>query len=82
VLLDDGKTAPAKVKAVSQAPYNYSVTIHEGRKRQVRRMLASVGHQVMQLKRVRLGGLWLGPLKEGEVKALTAREAGKALKNP
>ena len=82
VLLEDGMTAPAKVKAVSRAPYNYSITIHEGRKRQIRRMLASLGHQVVELKRVRLGSLRLGELKVGEVRAMGAGEAGKALKNP
>jgi len=82
VELDDGRTAPARVKPVSQPPYNYSITIHEGRRRQVRRMLASLGHQVVELKRVRLGSLYLGNLKEGEVRALSAIEARRALKNP
>jgi 23S rRNA pseudouridine2605 synthase len=77
--LDDGLTAPAGVRQVSEAPYNYSITIHEGRKRQVRRMLAALGHQVRALKRVRLGNLKLGGLKEGEARALSAAEAGKAL---
>ena len=82
VVLEDGLTAPANVKAVSQAPYKYSVTIHEGRKRQVRRMLAALGHQVVELKRVRLGSLWLGGLREGEARAMSVGEAGKALNNP
>lgn len=77
--LDDGPTAPAGVRQVSEAPYNYSVTIHEGRKRQVRRMLAALGCPVLALKRVRLGKLRLGSLKEGEARPLTAAEAGKAL---
>ena len=77
--LDDGLTAPAGVRQVSEAPYNYSVIIHEGRKRQVRRMLAALGCPVLALKRVRLGNLRLGGLKEGEARALTAAEAGKAL---
>ena len=77
--LDDGLTAPAGVSSVSEAPYNYSITIHEGRKRQVRRMLAVLGCPVLVLKRVRLGNLKLGSLKEGEVRALSAAEAGKAL---
>jgi len=76
---DDGPTAPAGVRQVSEAPYNYSITIHEGRKRQVRRMLAALGCTVLALKRVRLGGLRLGGLKEGETRALSAAEAEKAL---
>jgi 23S rRNA pseudouridine2605 synthase len=77
--LDDGLTAQAGVSSVSEAPYNYSITIHEGRKRQVRRMLAALGCPVLALKRVRLGNLKLGSLKEGEARALSAAEAGKAL---
>ena len=77
--LDDGLTAPAGVRQVSEAPYNYSVIIHEGRKRQVRRMLAALGCPVLALKRVRLGNLKLGSLQEGEARALSAAEAGKAL---
>jgi 23S rRNA pseudouridine2605 synthase len=76
---DGGLTAPARVSKVSEAPYNYSITIHEGRKRQVRRMLAALGCPVLALKRVRLGSLRLGSLKEGEARALSAAEAGKAL---
>jgi 23S rRNA pseudouridine2605 synthase len=79
LMLEDGLTAPAGVSKVSETPYNYSVTIHEGRKRQVRRMLAALGYPVLALKRVRLGNLKLGSLKEGEARALSAAEAGKAL---
>lgn len=80
VTLDDGDTAKAVVKELKgNEYYNYSITIHEGRKRQVRRMFASLGHQVRALKRVRMGGLWLGQLKVGEVKNLTKEEAYKAL---
>lgn len=77
--LDDGPTAPAGVRQVSEAPYNYSITIHEGRKRQVRRMLAALGCPVLALKRVRLGNLRLGSLKEGETRILSAAEVEKAL---
>ncbi|MCX5994895.1 MAG: pseudouridine synthase, partial [Chloroflexi bacterium] len=58
--------------------FNYSITIHEGRKRQVRRMFESIGHTVLTLKRVRLGSLNLGKLKEGEIRELSAKEV-KAL---
>lgn len=75
IKLEDGKTSPAKIKAVvSRPPYNYSLTIHEGRKRQVRRMFERLKHPVIDLKRVRIGGLRLGNLKEGEAKRLNTGE--------
>lgn len=72
--LEDGKTSPARVRPVSSNGYNYAVTIHEGRKRQIRRMFASLGYRVLELKRVRLGPLRLGDLEEGETRHLTATE--------
>jgi len=74
ILLDDGMTSPARIREVTIKPYNYSLTIHEGRKRQVRRMFARLGYRVLALKRVRTGNLTLGELKEGAVRELTARE--------
>jgi len=72
--LEEGRTSPATVREVRRPPYNYSITIHEGRKRQLRRMLAAIGRPVLALKRVRLGGLKLGGLREGACRELTARE--------
>jgi len=72
--LEDGPTHAAIVKEVESPPFNYSITIREGRKRQVRRMFGSLGHPVLVLKRVRLGSLNLGKLKEGEIRELSARE--------
>jgi 23S rRNA pseudouridine2605 synthase len=69
--LDDGKTSPAKVKVSKYPSFSYSVTIHEGRKRQVRRMFAALGYRVLELKRVRLSNLRLGTLPEGEIRELT-----------
>lgn len=74
VKLDDGVTAPARVREVSFPPYGYSITIHEGKKRQVRRMFAALGYMVKELKKVRQGGLCLGSLKEGETRELDAGE--------
>jgi len=79
ILLDDGMTSPAKIREVSVKPYNYSLTIHEGRKRQVRRMFARLGYRVLALKRIRIGNLTLGDLKEGEVRELTTREIAQLL---
>ena len=75
ITLEDGKTSPASVREVtSTPPFNYSITIHEGRKRQVRRMLACLGYRVLALKRVRMGNLKLGNLKEGEIRELSRKE--------
>jgi 23S rRNA pseudouridine2605 synthase len=75
VELDDGRTAPARVKRLG--PDRVEITIHEGRKRQVRRMLEAVGHPVIALERVRFGPLWLGKLEEGRHRRLTAAEIEK-----
>ena len=74
VLLEDGMTHPARLKGISAAPFNYSITIHEGRKRQVRRMFERLGHPLLALKRERIGGLRLGDLKEGEARRLVPAE--------
>jgi 23S rRNA pseudouridine2605 synthase len=79
ILLEDGMTHPATIKDITHPPYNYSVTIHEGRKRQVRRMFERLHHTVTALKRMRIGILMLGELKEGEVRLLTAREISTLL---
>ncbi len=78
--LEDGLTHPAVVREVNDPQFNYSITIHEGKKRQVRRMFDSVGHPVQALKRVRLGNLRLGKLKEGEFRELSAQEIKALLK--
>jgi 23S rRNA pseudouridine2605 synthase len=74
IKLEDGVTYPVVVKETKIPPFNYSLITHEGKKRQVRRMLANLGYQVMALKRVRLGTLKLGNLKEGDTRELTHEE--------
>ena len=74
IKLEDGITAPAKIKEVRAAPFNYSLTIHEGKKRQIRRMFAHLGYRVLALKRIRMGNLTLGTLQEGQTRQLMARE--------
>ncbi|MCX6005637.1 MAG: rRNA pseudouridine synthase, partial [Chloroflexi bacterium] len=76
-----GMTYPAVVKEVSDAAYTYSITIHEGRHRQVKRMFDSLGREVKALKRVRIGRLMLGNLEEGGIKKLSSREIGLLLQN-
>ncbi|HEY6085910.1 MAG TPA: pseudouridine synthase, partial [Nitrospira sp.] len=77
VRLEDGMTGPAAVKKIKKAEQNswLEITIREGRKHQVRRMLESVGHPVIKLIRVKMGPLLLGNLEPGEFRFLTDREA-------
>jgi 23S rRNA pseudouridine2605 synthase len=79
IRLEDGLTHPARVNEISIPPFNYSITIHEGRKRQIHRMFERVGHPLLALKRVRIGGLRLSSLKEGEVRRLTRAEINALL---
>lgn len=72
VTLDDGPTAPARVRRV--APDVLELTIHEGRKRQVKRMCDAVGHPVRRLERIGFGPLTLGDLAAGAHRALTTDE--------
>ena len=78
VKLEDGWTAPAKVRFLSHSSQDNTsrveLTIHEGRKRQVRRMLKAVGHRVIHLIRVRFGFLTLEGLSKGEFRELTDEE--------
>jgi 23S rRNA pseudouridine2605 synthase len=72
VELEDGRTAPAQVRRVSAD--TLQITIHEGRKRQVKRMCEAVGHPVKRLERIRLGPLELGDLPRGRWRKLTGPE--------
>lgn len=72
VELEDGVTAPARVRRL--APDLLELTIHEGRKRQVRRMCEAVGHPVTQLERVAIGPLTLGTLRPGSYRRLAPDE--------
>ena len=77
IRLEDGLTQPAKVKPIGKTEGDNSwveITIHEGRKRQVRRMLERVGHPVMKLKRTSIDGIKLGALEPGGLRPLTVRE--------
>ena len=72
VALDDGVTAPARVRRVGLD--RLEITIHEGRNRQVRRMCEAVGHPVRSLRRVAIGPLELGSLAPGGYRRLTKPE--------
>lgn len=72
VQLDDGPTAPAEARLLRSGVLE--LTIHEGRKGQVRRMLEAVGHPVQRLQRTGFGSLTLGRLAEGSHRRLTEAE--------
>ncbi|MGM9985985.1 MAG: pseudouridine synthase [Bacillaceae bacterium] len=78
IMLEDGKTAPAKVKVLKfdkkKGQCIVEITIHEGRNRQVRRMFDAIGCPVMKLKRERLSFLDLQGLRPGEFRPLTPHE--------
>ncbi len=80
VELEDGMTAPARVDAVrttQRGDTSFLITIHEGRNRQIRRMLEAVGHRTLRLKRERFGPLSLGTLAPGEWRKLSDEEIKK-----
>jgi 23S rRNA pseudouridine2605 synthase len=72
VELEDGVTRPAHVRRISGA--QIELVLHEGRNRQVRRMLEAVGHRVKELHRSRYGPLTLGGLEPGAWRELEASE--------
>jgi 23S rRNA pseudouridine2605 synthase len=78
VELEDGRTAPARARRLG--PDRVELTIHEGRNRQVKRMLDAVGHRVRSLHRVRFGPLSLGSLEPGGVRRLSAAEVERLRK--
>ncbi|MGZ4203116.1 MAG: pseudouridine synthase [Thermoleophilaceae bacterium] len=78
VELDDGRTAPAKVRQVE--PGLLEIVLREGRKRQVRRMCEAVGHRVLELERTAFGPLRLEKLPEGEFRPLSPAEVERLRK--
>jgi 23S rRNA pseudouridine2605 synthase len=72
IALDDGPTAPAKVRRLG--PDTFELTIGEGRNRQVRRMVEAVGHRVVSLERTAFGPLGLERLEPGDHRLLTKAE--------
>ncbi|HYZ78693.1 MAG TPA: pseudouridine synthase [Gaiellaceae bacterium] len=73
--LDDGRTAPARVRRL--APSKLELALHEGRKHQVKRMLAAVGHPLTRLHRSRYAGLTLDGLEPGEWRELEPGEVAR-----
>ena len=75
VELDDGPTAPARVRLLG--PSRLELVLHEGRNRQVRRMCEAVGHPVRRLHRSAYAGLELGDLAAGMTRPLTRAEVAE-----
>ncbi|HEY2321137.1 MAG TPA: pseudouridine synthase [Solirubrobacteraceae bacterium] len=74
VELEDGRTAPARVRRLGRRREVLELILHEGRNRQVKRMCEAVGHPVRSLQRVAFGSLELGGLAPGEYRRLTDTE--------
>jgi len=78
VELEDGRTAPAEVGAVrfdrETRTTRFALTLTEGKKRQIRRMMRELGHPVVRLVRVRMGPIELGRLASGKSRQLRSRE--------
>ena len=76
VLLEDGKTLPAKVSGIKYDKNKTSmyISIREGRNRQIRRMIEKFGYKVLMLRREKIGELSLGDLPEGKYRELTKQE--------
>lgn len=78
VFVEGRKTLPARVEVVHVEPKSNTtglrITIHEGRKRQIRLMCEFVGHPVQSLKRIRYGPLYVRGLRAGECKLLGKKE--------
>jgi 23S rRNA pseudouridine2605 synthase len=73
--LDDGPTAPARARRLG--PGRVELVVHEGRKHQVKRMLAAVGHPVNRLHRSAYAGLGLNGLEPGESRELEPSEVAR-----
>ncbi|MDD3814638.1 MAG: pseudouridine synthase [Desulfocapsaceae bacterium] len=79
ILLEGKQTAPAKVMVIARENGTSSIriTIHEGRKRQVRKMFQAIGHPVVHLKRIAYGNLFLQGLSTGKYRILTPEDLKK-----
>lgn len=78
IVLEDGKTLPAEVEYVDVDPERnvaiISITLYEGKNRQVRRMFEAIRYPVQKLKRISFGDLQLGGLTRGKYRKLTGDE--------
>lgn len=81
VIVDGRMTSPAEVRLIRKETFSTDllITIHEGRNRQVRKMIDAIGHQVVHLKRVQFGPVLLGDLPTGRWRKLTDEEIRKLI---
>jgi len=79
IILEEKKTAPATIKVVKHLHGQtlLEITIHEGRKRQVKKMFEFIGNPVISLKRIAYGRLFLGKLPSGKYKMLNPKDLKK-----
>lgn len=80
VLLEGRKTAPCRIKKIGGS--KIQVILHEGRKRQIRRVFSLFHYHVEELKRLRQGHLELGTLEEGQWRLLPPEDVEKILRGP
>lgn len=82
VMIDGKLTSPAEVRLIRKETFDtvLLISIHEGRNRQVRKMLEATGHQVVSLKRVEFGPIALKDLPRGQWRKLTGQEIEKIKK--
>lgn len=74
ILLEDGITSPCQVRIIDEDRSKIEVILHEGRKRQIRRMLSSVGYNVVDLMRIQFASITITDLKPGEWRYLLDQE--------
>jgi 23S rRNA pseudouridine2605 synthase len=76
IAVEDYVASPAKLEIIRHIKGNsiVDITIHEGKNRQVRKMCAAIGHEVIWLKRIKIGKIELGELKIGEWRYLNDAE--------
>ncbi len=79
ILLEEKITAPAKITVLSRKGGNslVRITIHEGRKRQIKKMFTHIRHPVLHLKRIAYGKLFLGNIPSGKYRQLDSRDLKK-----
>lgn len=86
IMLDDGRTAPAEAKllkvSIDGRRSMIELTLHEGKKRQVRRMTMAIGHRTDHLARTQIDDIKIGKLKPGQWRHLTEAEVKKLLSIP
>jgi len=73
VMIDSGMTSPCRARTLGD-PRRVEVVLHEGKKRQVRKMFRALGYQVVELRRVAIGPIELGSLPPGKWRLLSAEE--------